>query len=260
MSRPTDWKTPKKRLNKNLHGDDPEFYKLPDSSDLAAQYLLLYEFSLPAGRDLNNLIDIGRSATRMTVALKSLSTAEKIELDDRAQGWFRQNAPDLATRATGVALVGAHSTRKNIEDMPTGAVVAMGIVSLLLFLVFRSLRLDPVGPIPNFIPAAMAPGLWGYAAGEVGNAAAVVTADRVRHRRRRHDPLHDRICIGQEERAIAVGIGPIPLSFGGQGAVGDNRRVRPGVPGLRPGEEDHGFGERRADFEYRAVLLRQIRK
>ena len=30
--------------------------------------------------------------------------------------------------------------------------------------------------MPNFVPAAMAMGLWGYAVGEVGVAASVVTA------------------------------------------------------------------------------------
>ena len=165
-----------KRLNKNLHGDDPAFYRLPDDSDLAAQYLLLYEFSLPAGRDLNNLIDVGRSSTRMTAVLRSLSTSEKIALDDRAHDWLRRNAPGLATRATGVAVVGAHSIQKNIHGMLTGTIVAMGIVSLLLLFVFRSLRLGLISLIPNFVPAAMALGLWGYAVGEVGNAAAVVTA------------------------------------------------------------------------------------
>ncbi|MDA0822059.1 MAG: hypothetical protein O3C28_06500 [Proteobacteria bacterium] len=30
-----------KRLNKNMHGDDESFYKLPDDPDLAAQYLLV---------------------------------------------------------------------------------------------------------------------------------------------------------------------------------------------------------------------------
>ena len=165
-----------KRLNKNLHSDDPAFYRLPENSDLAAQYLLLYEFSLPVGRDLNNLIDVGRSSTRMTVVLRSLSTAEKIALDDRAQAWLQQNAPGMETGATGVALVGAHSIQRNIEGMLLGTVVAMGIVSLLLLLVFRSLRLGAISLIPNFVPAAMAMGLWGYAVGEVGVAAAVVTA------------------------------------------------------------------------------------
>ena len=165
-----------KRLNKNLNGDDPEFYRIPENSDLAAQYLLLYEFSLPVGLDLNNLIDVERSATRVTVVLSSLSTKEKIELDDRAQDWLRQNAPGLETAAAGVSIVGAHSIQKNIKNMLIGTIIAMGIVSLLLVFIFRSVRLGLISLIPNFAPAAMAMGLWGYAVGEVGNAAAVVTA------------------------------------------------------------------------------------
>ena len=165
-----------KRLNKNLHADNPDYHVLPNDSDLAAQYLLLYEFSLPVGRDLNNLIDVERSATRVTVVLKSLSTNEKIALDNRAQDWLRQNAPGLETGATGVAVVGASSIQRNIEGMLLGTAVAMAIVSLLLLLVFRSVRLGLISLIPNFVPAAMAMGLWGYAVGEVGVAASVVTA------------------------------------------------------------------------------------
>ena len=165
-----------KRLNKNLNGDDPDFYRVPDSTELAAQYLLLYEFSLPVGLDLNNLIDVERSATRVTVVLSSLSTNEKIELDDRAQAWLRQNAPGLETGAAGVSIVAAHSIQKNIRNMLIGTITAMGIVSLLLVFIFRSVRLGLISLIPNFVPAAMAMGLWGYAVGAVGNAAAVVTA------------------------------------------------------------------------------------
>ena len=165
-----------KRLNKNLNGDDPEFYRIPNDSDLAAQYLLLYEFSLPAGLDLNNLIDVGRSATRVTVVLKNLSANEKIDLDNRAQAWLRQNAPGMETGATGVALVGAYSIKRNIEKMLRGTITAMAIVSLLLVFVFRSLKFGLICLIPNFVPAIMAMGFWGYTAGEVGVAASVVTA------------------------------------------------------------------------------------
>jgi len=42
-----------RRLNKNMHGDDSSWYKLPEDKELAAQYLLLYEMSLPYGLDLN---------------------------------------------------------------------------------------------------------------------------------------------------------------------------------------------------------------
>ena len=66
-----------KRLNKNMHGDDPEYYRLPDDPELAAQYLLLYELSLPFGSDLNNRIDVSKSATRLTVVLRSLSARQQ---------------------------------------------------------------------------------------------------------------------------------------------------------------------------------------
>ena len=165
-----------KRLNRNLHADDPAYYRLPDDSELAAQYLLLYEFSLPVGRDLNNLIEFERSATRLTVVVRSLSTSKKIALDNRARAWLQQNAPELETGATGVALLGAHSIQRNIERMLVGTFIAMAIVSLLLVFMFRSLRLGLISLVPNFVPAAMAMGLWGYLVGDVGVSAAVVTA------------------------------------------------------------------------------------
>ncbi len=165
-----------KRLNKTLNGGNPDHYAVPDESDLAAQFLLLYEFSLPIGLDLNNLIDVERSATRMTVVLKKLSAKEKINLDNRAQAWLRQNAPNLETGATGVTLVGAYSIKRNIEKMLIGTFIAMTVVSLLLVFIFRSLRFGLISLIPNFVPAAMAMGAWGYVVGEIGVAASVVTA------------------------------------------------------------------------------------
>ena len=58
-----------KRLNKNMHADDPAYYRLPEARDLAAQYLLLYEMSLPYGLDLNNQINVDKSAARLSVTL-----------------------------------------------------------------------------------------------------------------------------------------------------------------------------------------------
>ena len=60
--------------------------------------------------------------------------------------------------------------------MLIGTFAAMSIVSLLLLIVFRSVRLGLISLIPNFVPAAMAMGLWGYVVGEIGVAASVVTA------------------------------------------------------------------------------------
>ena len=165
-----------KRLNKNMHGDDPDFHRLPEDPELAAQYLLLYELSLPFGSDLNNRIDIAKSATRMSVVARSLTARQQRELDARAQAWLRDNAPELATEASGVSIVFAHLSQRNIESMLRGTIIAMALISLILVGVFRSVRLGLLSLVPNFIPAAMSFGLWGYLVGRVGLAGSVMTA------------------------------------------------------------------------------------
>ncbi|MEW8534955.1 MAG: MMPL family transporter [Candidatus Thiodiazotropha endolucinida] len=77
-----------KRLNRNMHADNDDWYRLPDQRDLSAQYLLLYEFSLPFGLDLNNQINVKKSATRFTVTMESISTTQLLEIEERAQAWL----------------------------------------------------------------------------------------------------------------------------------------------------------------------------
>ena len=166
-----------KRLNRNMHGDDPAFYRLPDNAELAAQYLLLYEFSLPFGSDLNNRIDVAKSATRMTVVVSGHTSSQQLrELDARAQDWLRANTPDMATAGTGVSITFAHLSQSNINSMLRATVIAMGLISLIFILVFKSVRLGVISLVPNFVPAAMSFGLWGHLVGQVGLAGSVMTA------------------------------------------------------------------------------------
>ena len=164
-----------KRLNRNMNGDDPAFHRLPEDPELAAQYLLLYEFSLPFGIDLNDRIDVAKSATRMTVVAAGLSGGELRALDESGQAWLRENAPDMATAATGITMIFAHLSQRNIESMLRGTIIAMSLISLILILVLRSVRIGLISLLPNFIPAAVSFGLWGYLVGRVGMAASVVT-------------------------------------------------------------------------------------
>ena len=165
-----------KRLNRNMHGDVPDFYRLPDDPVLAAQYLLLYELSLPFGSDLNNRINIAKSATRMTVVVRRLSSQQQHELDARAQAWLQEHAPGLTTEASGISIVFAHFAQRNVESMLRGTIFGMALISFILMWVFKSVRLGLVSLVPNFIPSAMSFGLWGYLVGHVGLASSVVTA------------------------------------------------------------------------------------
>ena len=163
------------RLNKNMHGDDPAWYRLPEERDMAAQYLLLYEMSLPYGLDLNNQINVDKSATRFTVTLKTMSTNDLLGLEERARAWLAANAPHIAsTEGSGASLMFAHIGKRNILSMLVGTAVALLLISLILILALRSVKIGLVSMIPNLVPAAMGFGLWGLLVGEVGLSLSIV--------------------------------------------------------------------------------------
>ncbi|MEJ2143211.1 MAG: MMPL family transporter [Gammaproteobacteria bacterium] len=165
-----------KRLNKNMHGDNPDWYKVPDNRDLAAQYLLMYEMSLPYGLDLNNQININKSAVRMTVSIVTSSSNDIIALESRAQEWLRKNTTHIKNAdGSGPTIMFANIGKRNIRSMLLGTTIALILISGILIFALRSLTTGLVSMIPNLVPAAMGFGLWGLFVGEVGLALSVVT-------------------------------------------------------------------------------------
>ena len=166
-----------RRLNKNMHGDDPSFYRLPESRELAAQYLLLYEMSLPYGLDLNNQLNVDKSATRFVVTLRDLTSRELRDVAARAESWLRANAPEsMFSHAASPGVMFAHISDRNIRSMIQGTTLAFLLISAILVLALRSWRLGLLSLVPNIVPAAMAFGVWGLFVGRVGFAVSVVVA------------------------------------------------------------------------------------
>ena len=112
------------RLNKNMHGDDQSFYKLPESRELAAQYLLLYEMSLPFGLDLNNQIDIDKKSTRITATLKTLSVKEMLAYEKKVDAWMVANIPEKRTLGASPSVMFAYIGMQNIISMLGGTTAA----------------------------------------------------------------------------------------------------------------------------------------
>lgn len=165
-----------KRLNKNMHGDEQSWMKIPEERNLAAQYLLMYEMSLPYGLDLNNQINIDKSALRMTVSIKTMSSNEILELEKRAANWISENAKFIkVANGSGPTVMFANIGQRNINSMLVGTTLALILISGILIIAFRSVKTGLVSMIPNLVPAAMGFGLWGIFVGEVGLGLSVVT-------------------------------------------------------------------------------------
>lgn len=166
-----------KKLNMNMHADDPAWYRIPDTRKLAAQYLLAYELSLPQGVNLIDRVDVNRTAIRLTASMRNVSSQQALDLEARAQAWMTQNLPaSMRVAGTGATLMFAHIGQRNIVSMISGEVMGMVVVSLLMILYLRSLSLGLLSMIPNLLPAGVAIGIWYLAVGEIGLTSSVVAA------------------------------------------------------------------------------------
>ncbi|MGK0283814.1 MAG: putative RND superfamily exporter protein, partial [Patiriisocius sp.] len=165
-----------RRLNRSMHGDDEAFYKLPESRELSAQYLLLYEMSLPYGLDLNNQINFDKSTTRISATLETVSTNEMLRIEQESMDWMRTNTPNIASVPSGPTIMFSHIGMRNIISMLSGTGIALVLISLILVFALRSVKFGAVSLIPNIAPALMAFGVWYMLVGEVGLAVSVVVA------------------------------------------------------------------------------------
>ncbi len=163
-----------KRLNRDMHGGDPAWYRVPEDPALAAQYLLLYELSLPFGLDLANQLNFDKSATRFAVTLRHVRAKEIVEFEASARRWLETNAPDLAAPGSGVTVMFAHIGQNNIRSMLSGSLVALISISITLMLALRSWRLGLLSLLPNALPSLIAFGFWGLFVQEVNLAVAAI--------------------------------------------------------------------------------------
>lgn len=164
-----------KRINMNMHGDQPDWYRLPDDRELAAQYMLMYELSLPFGLDVNNQINMDKSATKLIATARNSSTSDLLAFQNDAQRWLHDNAPEYMYHpgASGDVMF-AHIGQKNSRSMLLGTILALISISALIAIMLRSVRYGIISLVPNLAPAAIAFGFWALYDGQIGLSLSVV--------------------------------------------------------------------------------------
>ncbi len=219
-----------KRLNKNLNADDPSYYRIPDNRELAAQYLLLYELSLPYGLDLTDRINIDKSATRVTATLSGYtSTAGTKAFLGEAKTWLDENAPALQAPPTSPQVMFTYIADRNMESMVAGTIVAIVAISIILIIALRSVGMGLLSLIPNGLPILAAFGAWALLIGFVGFSVAAVAAislgivvddtvhfltKYVRARREKDLSVEDSIRYAFDTVGVALVVNTVILAIG----------------------------------------------
>jgi len=164
-----------KRINRSMHGDEEQWYKIPNDRDLASQYLLLYELSLPYGQDLTNQIDITKSSTKVLVGFRDISSGEMKAFGIRSEAWMADNLPDyMVAPATGPPLLFAYIWESATKSNLIGMVMAVLLISIVIAIAMKSIKLGLISLIPNLIPAAMAFGVWSLINGQLDIGSSIV--------------------------------------------------------------------------------------
>ena len=166
-----------KRLNKNLHGDDPDFYQIPNERNEAAQYLLLYELSLPYGLDLNDRVNIDKSATRITATMGDVDSIQVKQMLDSTDVWMQENLPVwMQAKPTSAQVMFTYIAERNVENMISGTIIAIVAIAIILMFALQSFRLGLLSLIPNGLPILATFGAWALIVGEVGFSVATIAS------------------------------------------------------------------------------------
>ena len=165
-----------KRVNRNLNGENPDYYRIPEDQTLASQYLLVYELSLPYGLDLNNRVDIDRQSTRITATMKDISTGDTKTFLAEAESWFEANGGQYKLDVTGSKVLFSFVAQRNIEAMFEGALYLIVAIFVILAIAFRSVTVGLISILPNALPILTTFGVWALLVGTVGFSVAAVGA------------------------------------------------------------------------------------
>ncbi|WP_439524876.1 efflux RND transporter permease subunit [Marivita sp.] len=164
-----------KRLNQTLNGGDPDAYVLADSQEANAQAMMLYELSLPMGMNMNKVLDIDRTSTRLLAVLSGVDGQDVALFARDAEAWLRENEPKIATQAVGMGVAFSKLTQRNNQAMIYGMLTVMVLVSVLMIATLRDVKLGLISLVPNVLPAILGFGIWGWWVGDVNLGSTVVT-------------------------------------------------------------------------------------
>jgi predicted RND superfamily exporter protein len=150
-----------KRMNKVMHADDDAFNTIPESSDMIAQYLLLYEMSGDP-ENLWQVVTDDFQKVNLTFQLKSDNSKaldSAIDIVEKYRSDFEELGIDMNYAGSGYkAFV---FTDLILKGQVSSLLMSLVIVVILLGFIFKNYKLGFIGAIPIVITTFISFGIMG---------------------------------------------------------------------------------------------------
>ncbi len=150
-----------KRMNKVMHADRNEFDSIPDSKNLVAQYLLLYEMSGDP-ENLWKVVDYGYKKANVIFQLKSdNSVAMNNAIDAIKKHIPVLNKLGVKVNYAGSGYKGLIFTDLILQGQILSLLMSLVIILILLSLMFKKVLAGIIGSVPIIITALISFGIMG---------------------------------------------------------------------------------------------------
>ena len=156
---------------REMHGGDPAFETIPETSDQVAQYLLMLE-----GRELEKFVDFKAAAANIVVRHHLTGSGDLSALladIDRyvARGGF---PPNLTVRATGEEVLFNNASDYMAINELTSFSSTFVIIGAIHALLFMSLKAGILSLIPNVVPILLLYGFMGLVGIPLNTSTAMI--------------------------------------------------------------------------------------
>lgn len=150
-----------KDLNRSFHGDNPDYYRIPDNQALVAQYLLVYEVS--GGDELFEIVSSDFSRTVLELRVTMADSSEMRDIIDKIDAFLLDNPiPGATIKTTGIGLLWV----KIAEYISSTQIAAYSLIfisiALVMCIAYRSVRIGLLCMIPNITPIVITLGAMGW--------------------------------------------------------------------------------------------------
>jgi predicted RND superfamily exporter protein len=164
-----------KDFNQTFHAEDPAFYRLPESRDLVAQYLLLYESA--GGTEAQEYLSSDFQRAVLELRLRLEPTSETVKLAESLEEELAARPLDATTMSiTGIGALWLKLLDHIVTSQTQGFALAFSIICLLMCLVFRSIPVGVISMLPNLAPILLTLGVMGWMAIDLDYYKASIAA------------------------------------------------------------------------------------
>jgi len=155
-----------KDTNQAMNGDDPAFYRIPESDQAISQLLFMFNSANPDDR--RNIVSDDYSRSHISVTARNMGSYEYKALFEEIASDVDDTFKDVEPEFPGldVNLTGSMATLMVMADEVANSqfnsfALALLIVSLIMMISLGSIKGGAMGMVPNAIPAFLAFGLMG---------------------------------------------------------------------------------------------------